>query len=338
MRLADFTFDLPDELIARYPAKTRSSSRLMCVGEPNQHHQFADVLDLLNPGDLLVFNDTRVIPARLHGQKTSGGQVEVLIERVLDTHTVLAQLRVSKSPRAGDVLLFNGFVQLVVTNRYNQFFELKYEGESGILDVIESIGQVPLPPYIKRKPEESDKERYQTVYAKHDGSVAAPTAGLHFDQELLLRLEQKQVNFGYLTLHIGAGTFSPVRVENVKEHKMHPEYLEIDATLCEQIKTAKAYGHRVVSVGTTSLRALETASQSGAIEPYEGETSIFIYPGYHFNCADSLITNLHLPGSTLLMLVCAFAGQKRTLAAYQEAVKKGYRFYSYGDAMWLNRL
>ncbi len=340
MQLSDFHFDLPEELIAKYPAAKRSESRLLCLGDGYNlaHMKFHESIQLLNPGDLLVFNDTRVIPARIFGQKSTGGIAEILVERVLSTDRILAQLRVSKPPRTGDFLLFPNNVQLQVMGRVRNFYELRYASTSKtILDVIEEIGQIPLPPYMRREAEETDKERYQTVYARHKGSVAAPTAGFHFDEELMQAMKAKGVEMGYLTLHIGAGTFQPVRVKNIHEHQMHAEYLTISESLCEQIRAAKARGNRVIAVGTTSLRALETASQSGEIAPYDGETSIFIYPGYTFRCADALITNMHLPESTLLMLVSAFTGYDRVMNAYREAVAQKYHFYSYGDAMWMER-
>lgn len=341
MRLNDFNFDLPPELIARYPLAERSASRLLCVDSENQalkHQHFGHVFDLMQAGDLLVFNDTKVIPARIFGQKETGGQAEVLVERILDKQRVLAQVRVSKAPRPGSFLQFPGDIQLEILAKQEQFYELRYlKTDRSILDVIESIGQIPLPPYMHRLPEESDKERYQTVYAKHKGSVAAPTAGFHFDQTLLQKLLEKGVEMAYLTLHIGAGTFAPVRTEDIREHKMHAEYLEVSQELCEKIHATKARGKRVIAVGTTSLRALESASQEGVTNPFYGDTSIFIYPGYQFNCVDALITNLHLPCSTLLMLISAFAGYEQVMHAYREAVDQGYRFYSYGDAMWLER-
>jgi len=340
MQLSDFSFELPNELIARYPLAQRSASRLLSLNGKNgeiHHRQFTEVINLLNPGDIVVFNDTKVIPARLFGQKSTGGQVEVLVERILDDQRIIAQVRSSKPPYVGDYLLFPQYVRLEVFNRNNQFYELRFnDGARTILEVIEAIGQVPLPPYMHRMPDENDKERYQTVYAKHKGSVAAPTAGLHFDEELLQKLLDKHVDIDYLTLHIGAGTFTPVRVENIYEHKMHAEYLEIPSALATKIAYAKAQGKRVIAVGTTTLRALETASQNGLIGPYRGETSIFIYPGYTFKCVDALITNLHLPRSTLLMLVCAFGGYENVMNAYRAAVRHAYRFYSYGDAMWVN--
>lgn len=341
MRLNDFSFDLPSDLIARYPLAERSASRLLCVDSKNnalQHQHFGHVIDLIQEGDLLVFNDTKVIPARIFGQKATGGQAEVLVERILDKQRILAQVRVSKAPRPGSILQFPGDIQLEILAKQEQFYELYYhKTDRTILEVIESIGQIPLPPYMHRLPDESDKERYQTVYAKHKGSVAAPTAGFHFDHDLIQKLREKKVEMAYLTLHIGAGTFAPVRTEDIREHKMHSEYLEVSQELCEKIQATKARGKRVIAVGTTSLRALESASQEGVTKPFYGDTSIFIYPGYRFNCVDALVTNLHLPCSTLLMLVSAFAGYEQVMHAYREALAHRYRFYSYGDAMWLER-
>lgn len=341
MRLDDFKFELPDELIARYPLKTRSESRLLCLNQHNHefaHRRFYEVVNLIRPGDLVVFNDTKVIPARLFGQKTTGGQVEILVERILDQQRVIAQVRVSKAPKIGDDIIFANDIRFQVVGRQQQFYELRYnQSDKTILQVIEALGEIPLPPYMQRKPDATDLERYQTVYAKNKGSVAAPTAGLHFDEALLTQLRDNQVEFGYLTLHIGAGTFAPVRTDDIREHTMHAEYLEVSADLCEKIKATKARGNRVIAVGTTSMRALESASQSGETLPYHDETNIFIYPGYQFRCVDVLITNLHLPGSTLLMLVSAFAGYQKIMDAYAEAVREKYRFYSYGDAMWMER-
>lgn len=339
MRLNDFNFELPQELIARYPLPKRSESRLMCVTQKEIiTRQFSDIVGLLNEGDLLVFNDTRVIPARLMGKKNTGGQVEVLVERILNEEFMLAQVRASKTLRLGTLIKLDENHSLEVMDRNNQFYKLRYRDKHySILQMIEAVGQIPLPPYMQRLPDEEDVQRYQTVYAKHKGSVAAPTAGFHFDEALLQALKNKKIEMGYLTLHIGAGTFAPVRVENIREHQMHAEYLEISAELCSKIIAAKARGKRVIAVGTTSLRALETASQGDVIAPYYGETSIFIYPGYQFRCADALITNLHLPQSTLLMLVCAFGGHDKIMQAYKEAVKQAYRFYSYGDAMWMEK-
>ncbi len=340
MLLSDFQYDLPTELIARYPLAERSGSRLLCL-EGNSgritHSLFTDLVRLIEPNDLLVFNNTRVIPARLRGHKESGGRVEVLVERILDQHKVLAHVRASKALRPQTYLLFQHNIQFEVLGRQDDLFLLRCLDERAVLEVIESIGQIPLPMYFQREPEESDKERYQTVYAKHKGSVAAPTAGLHFDDEILSALSKKGVNFGYLTLHVGAGTFAPVRVEQIEQHRMHPEYIEVSETLCEQIKQTKSQGGRVIAVGTTSSRSLETASRGGEIQPYYGNTDIFIYPGFQFNCVDALITNLHVPGSSLLMLVSAFGGYSSIMKAYQEAVQHRYRFYSYGDAMFITR-
>jgi S-adenosylmethionine:tRNA ribosyltransferase-isomerase len=339
MKPEDFHFDLPDDLIAQYPAKERTASRLMQVSSDGlSHHSFKEVINFIEPGDLLVFNDTKVIPARLFGQKATGGKIEVLMERMLDDKRMLAQVRASKTPKAGEQLYFGNDIILEVVGRGEKFYEVRYNGDDHtLLEIIETIGQIPLPPYMNREPDQSDKERYQTVYAKHKGSVAAPTAGFHFDEALLQQLRDKGVEFGYLTLHIGAGTFAPIRVDNIKDHTMHSEYIEVKPELCEQIKAAKARGNRVISVGTTSLRALESASQSGEIQPFYGDTQIFIYPGYEFHAVDALITNMHLPSSTLLMLTCAFGGYNTVMHAYREAVKNNYHFYSYGDAMLISR-
>jgi S-adenosylmethionine:tRNA ribosyltransferase-isomerase len=339
MQLSDFNFILPPELIARYPLPERSASRLLSLERPDGEvvpRRFTELLGLVQEGDLLVFNDTKVIPARLFGQKVTGGMVELLVERILDNQRILAQVRVSKPPRIGDKLLFASDIEFVILGRQQQFYELRYNRtDRAVLDVIESIGEIPLPPYMHRSPEESDKERYQTVFAAHKGSVAAPTAGLHFDHVLISALREKKVEMGYLTLHVGAGTFSPVRVDNLAEHQMHAEYFEVSESLCAKIHLAKSRGKRVIAVGTTSMRALESASQGDGLQPYRGETNIFIYPGYTFRTVDALITNFHLPCSTLLMLVCAFGGYERVMQAYRYAVKHEYRFFSYGDAMWV---
>lgn len=341
MQRSDFHFDLPQHLIASFPLTKRSASRLLCVEKgptSMMHRHFHDIVDLIMPGDLLVFNDTKVIPARLKGNKSTGGKVELLVERILDDKRILAQLHVSKAPKVGDQLFFADQIQFAVIARRAQFFELKFEGVGNVLEVIEAIGEIPLPPYMGRQPCEADKERYQTIYAHVKGSVAAPTAGLHFDTAILQHLREKQVQLGTLTLHIGAGTFLPVRVENIVDHKMHSEFLTVSAALCQQIKATKARGKRVIAVGTTSMRALETVAAMPDFEGYCGDTAIFIYPGYQFRCVDALITNLHLPCSSLLMLVCAFGGYEPIMQAYREAVANNYRFYSYGDAMWVTKL
>ncbi|MDR3491907.1 MAG: tRNA preQ1(34) S-adenosylmethionine ribosyltransferase-isomerase QueA [Gammaproteobacteria bacterium] len=338
MRLSDFQYDLPLEMIARYPLPERSASRLLCLeGSTGNitHAGFEDILSLLTPKDLLVFNNTKVIPARLRGTKETGGRVEMLVERILDDHRVLAHVRASKALRVNSFVQFAGNVQFEMLGRQDDLFELGCTDSRPVLEVLETIGEIPLPVYFQREAEESDKERYQTVYAQHKGSVAAPTAGLHFDAKLLEQLKVKGVQMAFLTLHVGAGTFAPVRVEQIEEHKMHPEYLEVTEELCEKVRLTKANGGRVIAVGTTSARSLETASASGEILPFSGNTSIFIYPGYQFKCVDALITNLHVPGSTLLMMVSAFAGYEQVMHAYQVAVEQGYRFYSYGDAMFV---
>jgi S-adenosylmethionine:tRNA ribosyltransferase-isomerase len=337
MQRTDFYFDLPEQLIAQYPLDSRTDSRLLYMKSNGQveDRYFRDLPNLLLPGDLLVFNDTRVIPARLFGHKASGGKIEILIERVLDNQKVLAQLRASKAPKEGSYLYLEGNVKVIVLQRIDNFFELQFDDSRLVYDILQAIGHIPLPPYIKRADMAKDSARYQTVYAKHPGAIAAPTAGLHFDKTLLEQIEQKGVKKAFLTLHVGAGTFAPVRVNDIQQHTMHAEHLHVSASLCEQIKTTRSGGGRVIAVGTTSVRALETASVTGIIQPYDGETRLFITPGYRFRSVDGLVTNFHLPESTLLMLVCAFAGQEPVLAAYQHAVAQQYRFFSYGDAMFL---
>lgn len=338
MRLSAFHYDLPDELIARYPLPERSGSRLLrLAGGEIEHHPFRAILNWLNPGDLLICNNSKVIPARLRGVKTTGGQVEVLIERILDHHRILAQLRVSKKPRPGDRLILSQ-VPFEVLGRNREFFELRCEEDRNILEVIESIGEIPLPPYLARLPDVSDRERYQTIYAHPKGSAAAPTAGLHFDHALFSALRAKQVDIDFVTLHVGAGTFSPVRVEDITQHIMHSEYIMVSAEVCEKITKARARGSKVIAVGTTTARSLETASLSGTLKPYAGETRLFIYPGFEFRCIDALITNFHLPCSSLMMLVAAFGGYEAVMNAYRVAVRQRYRFFSYGDAMWVSRL
>ncbi len=338
MLLQDFHYELPDELIARFPLEKRSSSRLLQLDKKNgaiHHKVFSDVVSLIHPNDLIVFNNTRVIPARLLGHKESGGKVEMLVERVLDQHRVLVHLRASKPPRPQSFLYFDKNIRFEVVKRQEQFFELRCDDARPVIEIIEEIGQIPLPPYFHRSPEKNDQERYQTIYAEEKGSVAAPTAGLHFDTEMMQQLHEKNIATAFVTLHVGAGTFSPVRVEKISEHKMHSEYLEVRAEVSEKIRNTKSQGGRVIAVGTTTARSLETASLTGEIKPFCGETDIFIYPGFQFKCVDALITNFHLPDSTLLMLVSALAGHENVMRAYREAVLKKYRFFSYGDAMWV---
>jgi len=338
MKTSDFGFELPDELIARFPMAERSASRMLCLNGDTgalDHKIFRDIEHLLKPGDLLVFNNTRVIPARIYGQKASGGKLEALIERVVDQHHVLAHLKSSRSPKPGQMIQLAG-ADVEVTGRQGALFELHFKDERPVLDILEEQGEMPLPPYMDREEQEEDKERYQTVYAEKDGAVAAPTAGLHFDDPLMERLKAKGIEFGFVTLHVGAGTFQPVKVDDVTEHEMHAEYVEVDEALCEQVRAARARGNRVVAVGTTSVRSLESASQSGEIQPFYDDTRIFIYPGYEFKSVDALITNFHLPESTLIMLVSAFAGKSHVMNAYEVAVQERYRFFSYGDCMFIS--
>ena len=299
------------------------------------HESFPHLLELLEQGDLLVFNNTRVIPARVFGQKESGGAIELLVERLLDNNQVLAHVRASKSPKAGSELILDGNNRIKVIGREGQFYVL--EAPELWMSILESVGHMPLPPYIDRKDELEDRERYQTLYAKKAGAVAAPTAGLHFDQALLDQLAEKGICSAEVTLHVGAGTFQPVRVDNPLEHKMHSEWMSLDESVVEKVRKTQINGGRVVAVGTTAVRCLETAAASGELEPYEGETEIFIYPGYEFKAVDAMITNFHLPESTLLMLVAAFCGREEILRAYEDAVNQRYRFFSYGDAMFLTR-
>jgi S-adenosylmethionine:tRNA ribosyltransferase-isomerase len=336
MLRSEFAYDLPDELIARYPSERRCDSRLLHLdGETGAmvDRRFTDLSTLLRPGDVLVFNDTRVLPARLHGIKDSGGRVELLLERMLDARRVLAQLRASKPPRAGSGLTLGGGHRAVVAGRRDEFWEVRFEDEA--LAVFQAHGEIPLPPYLHRAAEPIDRERYQTVYARVPGAVAAPTAGLHFDPALLERLAAAGVGSANLTLHVGAGTFQPVRVNDLDAHRMHSEVMSVSSALCVQVAGARARGGRVVAVGTTSVRALESAAAGGALAPYEGETRLFIRPGHRFRVVDALLTNFHLPESSLLMLVCAFAGRERVLEAYRHAVAARYRFFSYGDAMFV---
>ena len=338
MRRQDFSYELPDELIARRPTETRTGSRLLVLDGPSgelAHKQFPDLLNLVAEGDLMVFNNTRVIPARVFGQKASGGKLEILAELILDAHSILAHVRSSKAPKPGSTIILQDGTEVEMVARHEALFELRFPADSTALDVLENIGHMPLPPYIDREDEADDKERYQTVYGTQKGAVAAPTAGLHFDDALLAKIKDKGVQQAFVTLHVGAGTFQPVRVDNIFEHHMHSEVMHVSQDVCDLIKATKAAGKRVIAVGTTSVRCLETAAQNGAVEPYQGDTDIFIYPGYQYKVVDALVTNFHLPESTLLMLVSAFAGYKHTMNAYQQAVAQRYRFFSYGDAMFI---
>ncbi|GAA5140658.1 tRNA preQ1(34) S-adenosylmethionine ribosyltransferase-isomerase QueA [Thalassotalea piscium] len=350
MRVADFSFDLPEALIARYPKTERTASRLMCLNGNSgdiKDRNFVDIIDQLHCGDLLIFNNTRVIPARLFGQKVSGGKLEVLVERLVDEHTVLAHVRASKSPKVGSELLFHNeqgelIATAIMQARHDALFELKFLGDDKVLKILESIGHMPLPPYIDRPDEDSDRERYQTVYNEKPGAVAAPTAGLHFDEALLAQIKAKGINLAFVTLHVGAGTFQPVRVDEIADHIMHSEYVEVSADVVEQINQTKAAGKRVIAVGTTSVRSVESAAKEAMkkaqpLQAFYGDTDIFITPGYQFQVIDALITNFHLSESTLLMLVSAFSGYENIMAAYHHAVEQEYRFFSYGDAMFLTK-
>ncbi|MEG9487532.1 tRNA preQ1(34) S-adenosylmethionine ribosyltransferase-isomerase QueA [Mannheimia indoligenes] len=352
MLVSDFHFDLPDELIARYPTAERSASRLLHLnGETGEFadQQFTDLYDHIHAGDLLIFNNTRVIPARLYGRKPSGGKVEALVERVLDEHRCLAHVKASKAPKEGAELIFgedklgerNGFTATMVA-RHDTLFELEFNAQTPLFDLLQQAGHMPLPPYIDRPDEDADQERYQTVYSKVLGAVAAPTAGLHFDNVMLEKLKAKGVETAFVTLHVGAGTFQPVRVDTIEEHKMHAEYAEVSQEVVDKILATKAKGKRVIAVGTTSVRSVESAAQAAdnegkLIAPFFSDTSIFLYPGKTFKVVDALVTNFHLPESTLIMLVSAFAGYKNTMNAYAHAVEKQYRFFSYGDAMFINK-
>lgn len=354
MQVSDFYFDLPDELIARYPQPNRTASRLLSLngetGELNHGH-FSDVLELINPGDLLIFNNTRVIPARLFGKKESGGKLEVLVERLLDDRSCLAHVRASKAPKEGTTLILGEDklgegkgILMTMTARHNALFELHLQKEGNLLELLQTAGHMPLPPYIDRPDEDADQERYQTVYNKVPGAVAAPTAGLHFDNDLLEKLKAKGVNFAFVTLHVGAGTFQPVRVDKIEDHHMHSEYAEVPQEVVDLILQTKAQSKRVIAVGTTSVRSVESAAlkseEEGSnqlIDPFFQDTQIFIYPGKKFRVIDAMITNFHLPESTLIMLVSAFAGFENIMNAYQEAVKNHYRFFSYGDAMFITK-
>ncbi len=347
MQVSDFHFDLPDELIARYPQPDRTASRLLQLdGNSGQltHGGFTDVLAQVEQGDLLVFNNTRVIPARLFGRKASGGKLEVLVERMLDDESILAHVRCSKSPKPGTALLLgeNDDYEAEMVARHDALFEIRFKSDKTVLEILEEVGHMPLPPYIDRPDEDSDKERYQTVYNEKPGAVAAPTAGLHFDDEMLEKIKQKGVDVAFVTLHVGAGTFQPVRVDNINDHHMHAEYAEVSQEVVDAVNATRARGGRVIAVGTTSVRSLESAAQASmakgdALAPFFNDTSIFIYPGYQWQLVDALITNFHLPESTLIMLVSAFAGYEHTMQAYQSAVENKYRFFSYGDAMFITR-
>ncbi|HIG41806.1 MAG TPA: tRNA preQ1(34) S-adenosylmethionine ribosyltransferase-isomerase QueA [Gammaproteobacteria bacterium] len=340
MNTSDFEFDLPSHLIAKYPTAERSASRLMHLDASSgeiSHYHFRDIVDLVNAEDLMVFNDTRVIPARFFAKKLTGGKVEILLERLLDDVSALVQIRSSKPLKAGAVLkLDDSDYQLTVNGRNDSFYRVIFP-QPGVLSIANQLGHMPLPPYIDRADEISDQERYQTVFAEKEGAVAAPTAGLHFDDAVIEQLKNKGVASTKLTLHVGAGTFSPVRVTRLEDHVMHTEQIEVKKAVCDAVADCNRRDGRTIAVGTTSVRSLETASRSGQLKPYQGDTNIFIYPGYEFQSVDAVITNFHLSGSTLMMLVSAFAGIDNIKHAYQVAIEQQYRFFSYGDAMLITR-
>jgi S-adenosylmethionine:tRNA ribosyltransferase-isomerase len=338
MKKSDFHFDLPPELIAQAPLAERSASRLLVVEKGDAafaDKNMRDLPDYLCAGDLLIFNDTRVIPARLFGQKESGGRVEILLERITSAHEVRAQIGASKSPKADSKIMLDEGTEITVLGREDEFYRLRFETTEPLEKVLLRAGRMPLPPYIQRDADITDDVRYQTIFAKSPGAVAAPTAGLHFDDALLTSLKNKGVEFGHITLHVGAGTFQPMRTETIQEHTMHREWLNVGAELCQQIAKTKARDGRVIAVGTTVVRALETAYRDGEVKPYSDDTQIFIFPGVKVKSVDAMVTNFHLPESTLMMLVSAFSGRERIMAAYQHAIAARYRFFSYGDAMLL---
>lgn len=344
MKLSDFSFDLPNSLIASYPCYNRSACRLLVINGNNgfiHHTYFFKIINEINSNDLIIFNDTQVIPARIFGYKENGGKLEILVERILNNNTILARIRASRNIKVGSLIFLGKYkkIKSLITERKDLFFTIVfYNNDYSSIDIINDIGEIPLPPYIKRTVNYLDSELYQTVYKKNVGSIAAPTAGLHFDAHLLNALDKKGVNIGYITLHIGSSTFQPVRENNIKQHIMHSELVEVSSNLMKKIKYCKENGGRVIAVGTTTLRALESAYNSSAwkkMNNFISDTNIFIYPGYQHNIVDGLITNFHLPKSTLIMLVASFLGYKNTKRAYYEAIRKRYRFFSYGDAMYI---
>ena len=339
MKKSDFNYDLPDALIAQKPLPTRVASRLLCLDKDTAKladRQFSNFIDLIHPNDLLVFNDTKVIPARLFGKKATGGKIEILIERLVDDYHAIAHVRASKAPKAGTLLTLDKGYQCYVEGREDDLFQLVFV-DVPISLVLDDIGHIPLPPYITRADDEADLTRYQTVFAKAAGAVAAPTAGLHFDEATMANLQARGIATTFVTLHVGSGTFLPVRVENLSEHLMHKEYYEVSTATVEAVRLARERGGRVIAIGTTAVRALESASCSGELQAGCGDTALFITPGYVFKSVDAMLTNFHLPESTLLMLVSAFAGYDAVMNAYQHAIKQAYRFFSYGDAMFLSR-
>ena len=340
MKKSDFNYQLPERLIAQKPLANRSDSRLLCINKKTGVHQdqfFNHFINLLKPNDLLVFNDTKVIPARLFGKKQTGGKVEILIERVLDAHYAIAHIKASKSPKSGSfIYLDNNFVCKVL-GREEDLFKLHFQGEDSLLTILDKVGHIPLPPYISREDDKTDLERYQTVFAKQQGAVAAPTAGLHFDDAMMQKIADKKIATTFVTLHVGSGTFQPVRVENLNDHLMHKEYFNVSEKTVSAVAKTHANNGRVIAIGTTAVRALESAAKEGELKARFGETNLFITPpNYRFKTVDAMLTNFHLPESTLLMLVSAFAGYDNIMSAYQHAITQDYRFFSYGDAMFLS--
>ena len=336
MKLSDFDFDLPKSLVAQYPSKSRTDSKLLVLRDILVDSTFSQLGDFLKPNDLLVLNDTKVIPARLFGHKDSGGKVEVLVERLVNDHEALVMIKSSRSPKIGSYIILENKSRFIICDKKDGIYTVDF-GSFSILNVLNEIGHIPLPPYIDRVDDNEDHNRYQTVYAKNDGAVAAPTAGLHFDELLLSSLEKKGISHAFITLHVGAGTFQPVKVEDIEGHKMHSEYYEISTETIDKIEQAKAIGGRIIAVGTTAVRALESASVNGKLINQKGDTDIFIYPGFKFQTVDAMITNFHLPKSSLLMLVSAFIGFDEMFETYRHAIKEQYRFFSYGDAMLLEK-
>lgn len=338
MKKSDFNYTLPADLIAQIPLESRSASRLLCMDKQSGEltdRQFSDFIELCRPDDLLVFNNTKVIPARLFGHKQSGGKVEILIERMLDEHQAIAHVKASKAAKPGTVIELDGGFSCEVLGREQDLYQLRFNGTESLLSILAQIGHIPLPPYITRADNETDFSRYQTVFAQQEGAVAAPTAGLHFDDDMMTKLQEKSVNKAFVTLHVGSGTFQPVRVENLAEHIMHKEFFAVSQQTVSAIQETRANGGRVIAIGTTAVRALESASKAGELQAGFGDTDLFITPGYQFKSVDAMLTNFHLPESTLLMLVSAFAGYEHIMAAYQYAIEQKYRFFSYGDAMFL---
>ncbi len=339
MKKSDFNYQLPEDLIAQKPLSERSASRLLCLNRNTariEDKQFSDFINLLEPADLLVFNDTKVIPARLYGSKSTGGKIEILVERILDDNHAIAHVRASKSPKPGTIIHLDEGFRCELQGRVDDLFRLEFCHDAPLLEILSKIGHIPLPPYIDRAGDETDVSRYQSVFAQRAGAVAAPTASLHFDSALLAKIKAKGVAATFVTLHVGSGTFQPVRTEDLSQHRMHKEYFAVPQEAVDAVHEVKARSGRVIAVGTTAVRALESAAKTGRLQPGFGDTDLFITPGYRFQCVDAMLTNFHLPESTLLMLVAAFAGYEPVMTAYRHAIEQSYRFFSYGDAMYIS--